>query len=192
MNSRTSTAGRRRAAAAAVVALGTLLAGSTRAGDDFVQRGAGLREESTVSAFGVVSVRVVSGLTVRKTHDVEIGTVRTGRAGGSVTLAPDANRTSRGGVALVASQSGAASFRIAGVLDSTRVKIALPAAVVLSRVGGVETVVARDFVGRIAGCPGGDCTGAPLTLNVGLTIDIGPDQTPGRYVGTFPVTVNES
>jgi hypothetical protein len=44
----------------------------------------------------------------------------------------------------------------------------------------------------MAGCSGGDCGGASLTLDVGLTIDIGPNQISGRYVGSFPVTVNES
>ena len=178
--------------AAVIAALGALLARPTRAGDDFVQRGAGLRAESAPYAFGVLSARVVSGLTIAKTRDLEIGAVRAGLAGGSVTVAPDAGRTSGGGVALVASPSDAAGFRIAGFTDSTRLKVTLPATVVLSRVGGGETVVARDFIGRIAGCPGGDCRGSSLTLDVGLTIDIGPDQTPGRYVATFPVTVNES
>jgi hypothetical protein len=178
--------------AAVIAALGALLAGPTRAGDDFVQRGAGLRTESAAYAFGVLSARVVSGLTIVKTRDLEIGAVRAGLTGGSVTVAPDASRTSRGGVSLVASPSDAASFRIAGVTDPSRVKVTLPASVILSRVGGGETVVARDFVGRTAGCPGGDCGGASLTLDVGLTIDIGPDQISGRYVGTFPVTVNES
>jgi hypothetical protein len=192
MNSQSSTARRRTASMAAVAALGTLLAQPTRAGDDFVPRGAGLRAESAVSASGVLTARVVSGLKLQKMRDIEIGTVRAGLAGGSVTLAPDASRTSRGGVVLVASPSDAASFRVASVTDPTRVKVTLPAHVVLSRVGGVETVVARDFVGRTAGCPGGDCGAAPLTLDVGLTLDIGPDQTPGRYVGTFSVTVNES
>ena len=177
---------------AALAALGTLLTRPTRAGDDFVPRGAGLREEATAYASGTISARVVSGLTLQKTRDVEIGAIRAGLAGGSVTLAPDASRTSRGGVALVASPSDAASFRVAGITDPTRVKITLPATVVLSRVGGGETVVARDFVGRTAGCAGGDCGAAPLTLDVGLTLDIGPYQTPGRYVGTFSVTVNES
>jgi hypothetical protein len=192
MNSRTFTAGRLRASAAAVAALGTLLARPTRAGDDFVPRGAGLRAESSAAASGGVSARVVSGLTIQKTRDIEIGAVRAGLAGGSVTLAPEARRTSRGGAALVASPSDAASFRVAGVPDLARVKVTLPARVVLSRVGGGEMVVARDFVGRLAGCPGGDCGGSPVTLDVGLTLDIGPDQAPGRYVGTFTVTVNES
>jgi len=191
MKSPTSFAGRRRVAAV-IAALGALSARPTRAGDDFVPGGAGLRAEPAAYAFGVLSARVVSGLTIAKTRDLEIGAVRAGLAGGSVTVAPDAERTTRGDVALVASPSNAAGFRIAGFTDSTRLKVTLPAAVVLSRAGGGETVVARDFVGRIAGCPGGDCRGSSLTLDVGLTIDIGPDQAPGRYVGTFPVTVNES
>jgi hypothetical protein len=190
MNSPTFAAGRR-GVATALATLGALLAWPLRAGDDFIQRGAGLRSESAAYAFGVLSARVVSGLTIVKTRDVEIGAVRAGLAGGSVTLTPDASRTSRGGVSLVASPSDVASFRIAGVTDPTRVKVTLPGTVVLSRVGGGETVVARDFVGRTAACPGINCGGG-LTVDVGLTIDIGPDQTPGRYVGTFPVTVNET
>jgi hypothetical protein len=192
MNSQSSTARRRTASMAAVAALGTLLAQPTRAGDDFVPRSAGLREESLASVSGGVSAHVVSGLTIRKTRDVEIGAVRAGLAGGSVTLAPDASRTSRGGVALVASPSDAASFRVASATDPTRLKVTLPALVVLSRIGGGETLVTRDFVSRIAGCLAADCGGSTLTLDVGLTLDIGPDQAPGRYVGTFTVTVNES
>ena len=193
MTSQTSTARRRQASTtAAFVALGTLLARPIHASDDFVPRGAGLRAESLASASAGVSARVVSGLTIQKTRDLEIGAVKAGLAGGSVTLAPDASRTSRGGAALVASPSDAASFRVAGVSAPALIKVALPARVVLSRVGGGETVVARDFVGRLAGCTSGDCEGSPLTLDVGLTLDIGPDQVPGRYVGIFTVTVNES
>jgi hypothetical protein len=195
MTSRMFPARRRQATMAlmaTVAALGALLARPTRAGDDFVQRGAGLREESLASVSGGVSARVVSGLEIVKTRDVEIGAVRAGVAGGSVTLAPDASRTSRGGASLVASASGPASFRVLGVSDPARLKVTLPARVVLSRVGGGETLVTRDFVGRIAGCLAADCGGSTLTLDVGLTLDIGPDQAPGRYVGTFTVTVNES
>jgi len=192
MTSPTFTARHRQTTMAAVAAFGALLARPTRAGDDFVPRGAGLREESLASSSGVVSARVVSGIKIEMIRDVEIGAVMAGPAGGSVTLAPDASRTSNGGAELVASPSGPASFRVAGVSDPVRVKVSLPARVVLSRVGGGETLVARDFVGRIAGCRGSDCRGSTLTLDVGLTLDIGPGQAPGRYAGTFTVTVNES
>ena len=191
MTNRTRLSGPR-AATAAVAAAGALLAGPTRAGDDFVQRGAGLRSESAATASGALTARVVSGLALSKTHDVEIGSVRAGLAGGSVTLAPDASRTSAGGATLVASPVNAASFRMAGVQDPSRVRFTLPARALLSRVGGDETLVARDFVGRLGGCSGGDCGGAPITLDVGLTLDLDPAQAPGRYVGTFAVTVNES
>jgi hypothetical protein len=134
----------------------------------------------------------MSGLRIQKTRDLEIGTVRAGLTGGSVTLSPDASRTTRGGVTSVALASDSASFRITAASNPERVKIGLPSRVILGRVGGEETVVARDFVGRLARCSGADCEGSTLALDVGLTLDIGPDQAPGRYVGAFTVTVNES
>jgi len=145
-----------------------------------------------------VSAHVVSGLSIRKTGDLEVGAVRSGSTAGSVTIsATDAAaplRTASGGISLASSGYDAARFVVTGTsLSPDRLQLSLPVQVVLSRVGGSETVVAHDFTGRFVGdCSGAGCAGAPITLLVGATLDIGADQPGGRYVGTFTVTVNES
>lgn len=152
-----------------------------------------------VSAPATITARVVSGLGIRKTQDLEVGTIRVGATAGSVTVGvglPGVGpaRTASGGVTLTASSFDPARFTVSksGGVNLSRLQLSLPSRVVLGRIGGAETVTARDFVGSFHDdCRGAGCDGA-MTISVGATLDIGANQPAGRYVGTFDVTVNES
>jgi hypothetical protein len=186
---------KRGALAAAVAALALLSA--RLASQDLPGGGEGLL--SPVSASAIVTARVVSGLGIRKTQDLEVGTIRVGTTAGSVTVGPGdpgggPARTASGGVTLAASGFDPARFTVSksGGVNLSRLQVSLPSRVVLGRIGGSETVTARDFVGSVRdACRGAECDGA-VTLAVGATLDISANQPAGRYVGTFNVTVNES
>lgn len=133
--------------------------------------------------------RVVSGLGLSKTADLEMGAVTPGGAAGSITVAPDDTpRRASGSVSTAASSYGAARFAVSGAAaaDVSRLRVSLPDRVVLSGGSGGEVLTAHAFTGRLVG------SGAGLELVVGATVDVGAGQPAGRYTGTFTVTVNES
>lgn len=142
----------------------------------------------SATASFTATTRVVSGLSLRKTADLEMGAVTLGDAAGSITVSSDdASRRASGGVSTAASSYGAARFAVSGIAaaDVSRLRVSLPDRVVLTG-GSGEALTARAFTGRLVG------GGAGLELVVGATVDLGADQAAGRYTGTFTVTVNES
>jgi hypothetical protein len=146
----------------------------------------GPRQAATASF--TASARVVSGLGLSKTADLEMGAVTLGETAGSISVSSDdTSRRASGGVSTAASSYGAARFAVSGATaDASRLRVSLPDRVVLSGGSGGETLTARGFTGRLVG------SGAGLELVVGATVDVGARQSAGRYTGTFTVTVNES
>jgi hypothetical protein len=146
-----------------------------------------------------VAARVVPGLGIQKTRDLDIGEVRSGTSPGSVRVEvlPGAAtlRSAAGGVALSGSSYFAAQFSVttSGGPAASRLQVSLPAFATLSRIGGRETMTVGDFRASLApSCTSGpDCAGAPYVLLVGATLSVGADQAAGRYAGTFTVTVNQ-
>jgi len=175
----------------AVVVCAVLL-GVASAGAQQAQAGpaAAARQETAANA------RVVPGLAIQKTQDLDVGEVRAGATAGSVRVgAPSgssSDRSASGGVALTGSTFSAAQFQVRGAGEASRVHVQLPASTTLSRVGGSETILVQDFQATITPtCSGPQCAAAPLMLSVGATLRIGADQVSGSYTGTFTVTVNE-
>ena len=147
----------------------------------------GPRQAATASF--TASAHVVSGLSLSKTADLEMGAVTPGDAAGSITVSSDdTSRRASGGVSTAASPWGAAHFAVSGTAaaDVSRLRVSLPDRVVLSGGSGGETLTAHAFTGRLVG------SGTGLELVVGATVDVGAGQPAGRYTGTFAVTVNES
>ena len=119
-------------------------------------------------------------------------------SGGTVIVSPAGLRSRTGAVVLLTSpNAGQALFnasRISGIGSgsgtdtTTAVSISLPAngSVWLTGSGG-GTMAVNNFVSTPA------ATGsfqAPMTLTVGATLTVAPNQAPGTYTGTFSVTVN--
>lgn len=141
------------------------------------------------------SARIVEGLAIQKTQDLDLGEVRAGASAGTVRIdvgsGGGTGRTASGGVALSGSAFSAAQFQVTTGAGNSRVQISLPAAVTLSRVGGSETLVVRDFRARLeSACGSGGACGDSVLL-VGASLQIAAEQPSGSYAGTFTVTVNQ-
>ncbi len=141
------------------------------------------------------NARIVNALSIQKTQDLDLGQVRAGSSAGivRVNVSPGASsgRSSSGGVALSGSSFSAAQFHVTTSGSAARVQVSLPSTVTLSRAGGSETLVVRDFQASLQpACPSGAaCQGAVLL--VGASLQVGADQAGGSYSGTFTVTVNQ-
>jgi hypothetical protein len=110
-------------------------------------------------------------------------------SGGTVVLAPGGLRSRTGAVVLLSSpNAGQAIFnanRANG--NQTAVSIGLPANGSIRLVSGGNSMTVTNFVSTPAS------TGsllAPMTLSIGATLTVAPNQAPGNYSGTFSVTVD--
>ena len=150
-----------------------------------------------------IGASIVPALSVQKTQDLIVGAFRPG-LGGTVDVnvvegneSGASSRTSSGGVALAAGAFSAAQFSVTGPSGApVHFTVVLPSSITIQRVGGGETMTVDRFRSNISsdcapGTPAGSCPGSPYTLMVGATLHVDSNQTAGRYVGTFTVTVNQ-
>lgn len=112
-------------------------------------------------------------------------------SGGSVSVSPAGARGKTGGVILV-NQGGAAAaaqFTISGT-PSAAFDISLPAdGTVFLSDGASASVALNGFTSSPSGS-GILSGGGTQTINVGATMTVANQQTPGSYSGSFVVTVN--
>jgi len=110
-------------------------------------------------------------------------------AGGTVILTPAGLRSRTGGVVLLNSPTvGQARFnasRING--NKTAVIISLPPNGNIRLLSGTNSMAVNTFVSSPASTMS---IQTPMTLSVGATLTVAPNQAPGNYTGTFSVTVN--
>jgi hypothetical protein len=106
--------------------------------------------------------------------------------GGTITVAPNGARSQTGGVTLLTSTVTAASFTNS---DNSRkaVLITLPAdgSVVLS--SGANQMTLKSFTSSPSGT--GLMVNDSLTILVGATLTVAPNQPKGNYSGSIPVTI---
>lgn len=144
--------------------------------------------QTSASATSTASVTIVEPIGITTTSNMNFARIEAGK-GGQVILAPDNTRTAWGGVQLAEGETGtAASFEVIGN-DGFAFDLSLPQeSYVLS--SGDHNIVIRDFQSDIKGT--GNLIGGAQTVKVGATLEISPNQTPGRYSNTdgFTVTVN--
>ena len=180
-----------RRARVAVAALGLLLGLRAAQGQQLPDVGSEAEARSTVAA----SARIVNGLAIQKTQDLDLGEVRAGASAGTVRVdvfpGASSGRSASGGVVLSGSGFSAAQFQVTTAGGTSRVQISLPSAVTLSRIGGSETLVVRDFRASLQpSClTAGQCANAVLL--VGASLQVAAEQPGGSYSGTFTVTVNQ-
>ena len=138
---------------------------------------------------GKASVKVVSPLSLIKIRDLEFGTIylADGAAGGSVIIDPNQPEASE--VTLTGDLIGgddAHSAQFGGAPERTKkIKIRIPKGdIVLTRIGGTETLVARDFT-----LEGNDQRTVPgstfFDFRVGATLDVPGNTAEGVYEGEF-------
>ena len=113
-------------------------------------------------------------------------------SGGTVILAPTGLRSRTGGVVLLNSPTaGQAAFNVGKSGNgggSKAVIITVPANGAIRLTSGANSMAVGTFVnspGTLLSIPNGG-----TTLSVGATLTVAPNQAPGSYSGTFPMTVN--
>lgn len=112
--------------------------------------------------------------------------------GGTVVLSPTGVRSRTGGVVLLNSPSvGQASFNVGRSSNGGAGKgviISLPANGSVRLSSGANSMALNSFVSNpatLVSVPNGG-----TTLAVGATLSVAPNQPPGNYTGSFPITVN--
>ncbi|MDB5745840.1 MAG: YapH protein [Massilia sp.] len=113
-------------------------------------------------------------------------------SGGTVVLNPAGLRSRTGGVVLLNSPgAGQAAFNVAKFSNGNGNKaiiISLPSNGATRLTSGTNSMNVVTFVrspGTLQTVPN-----SGTTLSVGATLTVAPNQAPGSYSGTFPLTVN--
>jgi hypothetical protein len=150
-------------------------------------------DEKTADA-KVVVVRPLSFLEVTNLH---FGKILASNTAGSVTIAPNGNRTKTGGITLVDNDHRPAEFAGMGSRNQ-RVDISLSSNTIFLNGPGTQMRV-REFV--IGSTPTAILTTTPRRFRiasvnglfqfpVGATLDVNASQQPGIYRGTWNITLN--
>ena len=142
---------------------------------------------ATISGSG--EAVVVTPLTLVNTDTLRFGSLVASASAGTVTIDPFTEvRTTTGGVTPVAGAVSAGKFT--GLTSAmSHLKIDLPnGSITLSRVGGGATMTANNFELN------GDkndwmAANTVFEFQVGATLNVGVNQMPGTYIGTYDVTV---
>jgi spore coat protein U-like protein len=152
----------------------------------------------TATAAGQASVLVIKPLTLAKARDIDFGRIGATTSAGTVTVAPANGMCSKNGPILQFGACTSAEFVGMGQQNAL-VSIDLPANVALTGPGAPMTMnnlrldTAPDLGGIILPLIGLyriiPANGI-FDFRVGGTLGVGANQLPGRYNGTFQVTVN--
>lgn len=147
---------------------------------------------------GNAEITIVRPLSFVIDDDLDFGNVIRGTTAGTVTVQPNGTRTSTGGVTL-ANGGGhkAASFAGQGTLNQ-RVDVSLGANSIFITGPGTPMRV-RTFV--IGSTPTAPLTTTPTRFRiaaatgifnfpVGATLEVAANQIPGKYTGTWSITLN--
>lgn len=149
------------------------------------------------SAQGEAEAIVLRPLSFFKVNDLDFGSIIASGTAGTVRLAPDGSRTRTGGVTLAG--NGGEPARFAGLGTPNRqVNISLGSNTIWITGPGVRMRV-RDF--EIGSTPTAILSTTPTRFSiasalgnynfpVGGTLEVGANQTPGDYSGTFTITLN--
>lgn len=149
------------------------------------------------TASGGAEVTIVRPLSFVIDDNLDFGTVVRSATAGTVTIAPDGTRTQTGGATLANGTHKPASFAGQGTFNQ-RVDISLGSNSILLTGPGASMRV-RNFV--IGSTPTAVLTTAPLRFRIaaatgvfafpiGATLEVGANQAPGQYTGTWSITLN--
>lgn len=140
------------------------------------------------SASASADAKIVSGISLAKVLDLKFGSIVRSAEGGSVTINATKGDITYTGVTQGQSSSyQTAQFTATGEA-SYRYTISLPKEAKLDHEGGKgEKMVVKSFT--YSEGAGSLSDKGTQTFNVGGTLEVGPNQATGRYVGTFDVAV---
>lgn len=148
-------------------------------------------------AQGDAEAIVLRPLSFFKVNDLDFGDIVASASAGTVTLAPDGSRSRTGGVTLAG--SGGEPARFAGLGSFNRqVNIALGANSIWIT-GPGQPMRVRNF--EIGSTPTAILSTTPTRFRitsplgnynfpVGATLEVGANQAPGDYAGSFTITLN--
>lgn len=130
-------------------------------------------------------------IVLSNTRGLEFGRFVAG-TGGTITVSPAGVRSRTGGIVLLNSPSvGQAGFsvgRSGNGGNSKAVSISVPANGSIRLSSGGNSMAVDSFVNNPAAILTVPTGGT--TLSIGATLNVAPNQPPGTYSGSFPLTVN--
>ena len=149
------------------------------------------------TAQGQSEAIVLRPLSFFKVNDLSFGDIIPSNAAGTVTLEPDGSRSRTGGVTLAGDGGEPARFTGLGSLNR-EVNISLGSNTIWLNGPGVR-MRARTF--EIGSTPTAVLSTSPTRFRitsplgvynfpVGATLEVGANQAPGDYSGTFTITLN--
>lgn len=142
----------------------------------------------TASAFAAAPEP--DGIDITGISSLDFGSVITTASGGTVTVAPNGNRTLSGVFGFGTASSSPAVFSVKKIGNGNpHYTIILPASTTLTGNNGGSMVV-DGFLSNPAGKGFLKPPSGVETLEVGATLRVGQNQAPGSYNGSFLVTVN--
>lgn len=109
------------------------------------------------------------------------------RSGGTVAVGASGVRTSSGSVILLASASAAASFVVDPPGKGKLMIVSLPDNGSVLMTNGASNMAVNHFLSNAPA--NGQLNTQSYVLTVGATLQVGNNQQPGNYVGSFPVIV---
>lgn len=146
------------------------------------------------AAEGTATATIAPGISSAKntatpTHgDLAFGVIIPSESVGTVTINPStSDRTNSGGVQLVSSVSGPASFNVTGTANSAY-NVTLPNTGITISNGSSSMVVNSFTVSPASNTLKLNSEGLSA-FNIGGKLEVSANQSPGNYTGTFDVTV---
>ncbi len=134
------------------------------------------------------AIAVANDTSTATLGDLAFGTIVPDAIGGTVTVDPLTGlRLGSGGLALIASTFGPATFDVTGAPDANYA-ISLPVGP-LTIFSGLDSMTVDNWTTDVVGQQVLDGVGA-ATFNVGGTLTVGANQPSGVYSGTFTVMVD--
>jgi spore coat protein U-like protein len=142
--------------------------------------------QNTASASANATARIITPISISKTADLNFGDVVPSGVAGTVTVTSAGVRSSAGGASL-GNGTGvtAAAFTVSGQASATYA-ITLPASTTIT--SGANSMTVDTFTSNPSGT-GALSAGGTQPLAVGANLNVGINQAPGTYTGTFSVTV---
>ncbi|HOT65285.1 MAG TPA: DUF4402 domain-containing protein [Dysgonamonadaceae bacterium] len=137
------------------------------------------------SATANATATIVKAISITKGADLQFGKIIAASTAGTVVVTPTGSRSYTGEVVLfdTGSDHQAASFTASGLAGETY-SLAFSATPLIGPSGSTPMTIA-GFVHSATGTL--DASGKE-TFSVGGTLNVGANQTPGQYTGTFSVT----
>lgn len=139
------------------------------------------------TAPGVVRTTVLAPLSVVNTTDLDFGRLISGPTAGTASVNPTTGvRTTSGGTIAAGGSPQAATFLATGVINRVYILALGTPTLLTNGTGGTMVLSPLALDGpniRLFG------VGGVATIRVGGQLNVGANQQPGNYAGTFALTV---